>query len=116
MSVSSSGQQLQQLGQPQQQQQTQNETQNTTPGTDQEGAQEEVIVQFSDKTLHELADYYLDMKPVDIPDSGFGVSGIAGRFPAADNMNELWDNLLNGHDMVTGPDDKRWPLGEYDLL
>lgn len=72
----------------------------------------EEIKQFSDKTLDELADYYLKLEPADIPDTGFVVSGIAGRFPSADNLNELWDNLVNGRDMVVGPDDKRWPLGK----
>lgn len=91
----------------------------TTTTPDQNGADaaatgsEEPVKQFSDKTLHELADYYLNMAPAQIPDSGFVVSGIAGRFPNADNLNELWDNLLNGRDMVLGPDDKRWPLGEF---
>lgn len=70
------------------------------------------IKQFSEKSLQELADYYLNLEPADIPDTGLVVSGIAGRFPNADNLNELWENLLNGRDMVLGPDDKRWPLGK----
>lgn len=70
------------------------------------------VKQFSDKSLQELARSYLELPKAQIPDTGFVVSGIAGRFPNADNMNELWDNLLNGHDMVQGPDDKRWPLGK----
>lgn len=74
------------------------------------------VKQFSDKSLQELADYYLNLEPADIPDTGFVVSGIAGRFPNADNMNELWENLLNGRDMVLGPDDKRWPLGKLNKL
>lgn len=74
--------------------------------------QQQTIKQFSEKTLQQLADYYLNLEPADIPDTGFVVSGIAGRFPNADNLNELWDNLLNGRDMVLGPDDKRWPLGK----
>jgi len=73
------------------------------------------VKQFSDKSLQELADYYLQMGPADIPDTGFVVAGIAGRFPNADNLNELWDNLKHGRDMVLGPDDKRWPLGLWDL-
>ncbi|KAG9509078.1 Fatty acid synthase, partial [Fragariocoptes setiger] len=63
----------------------------------------------------ELADFYINQEPADVPDTGFVVSGIAGRFPEADNVNELWDNLVNGRDMVTGPDDRRWPLGLWDL-
>lgn len=70
------------------------------------------VKRFSEKSLEELADLYLNFKPSEIPDSGFVVSGIAGRFPNADNLNELWDNLYNAKDMVLGPDDKRWPLGE----
>ena len=42
------------------------------------------------------------------------ISGISGRFPCADNMDELRDNLLNNIDMVT-EDDKRWPPGLYGL-
>lgn len=86
----------------------------------QQQADQTNIKQFSDKSLKELADYYLNLEPADIPDTGFVVSGIAGRFPSADNLNELWDNLKNGRDMVLGPDDKRWPLGEcveiYNLI
>jgi len=76
----------------------------------------EKVKQFSEKSLKELADYYLNLEPADIPDTGFVVTGIAGRFPNADNLNELWDNLLNGKDMVLGPDDKRWPLGKRHLF
>lgn len=77
--------------------------------------QKQPVRLFSDRPLHELANYYLNLGPADIPDSGFVVSGIGGRFPNADNLNELWDNLRNGKDMVLGPDDKRWPLGKYSL-
>lgn len=73
---------------------------------------ENKVKQFSDKSLQQLAEYYLNLEPANIPDTGFVVSGIAGRFPNADNLNELWDNLLNARDMVLGPDDKRWPLGK----
>lgn len=79
----------------QQQQQQQKQAENT-------------IKQFSDESFQELANYYLNLEPADIPDTGFVVAGI----PNADNLNELWDNLKNGRDMVLGPDDKRWPLGK----
>lgn len=87
-----------------QQQQQQHQQQPAEPST---------IKQFSEKSLNELADYYLNLEPAEIPDTGYVVSGIAGRFPNADNLNELWDNLLYGKDMVLGPDDKRWPLGKF---
>ena len=89
---------------------SQPQEQNVAAQQDQQA--EQTIKQFSEKSLQELADYYLDIAPADIPDTGFVVSGIAGRFPSADNLNELWENLRNGADMVVGPDDKRWPLGE----
>ena len=38
------------------------------------------------------------------------ISGIAGRFPESDNMDEYAHNLYNNIDMVTA-DDRRWPVG-----
>jgi len=42
------------------------------------------------------------------------ISGISGRFPESDNMDELAENLLNNIDMIT-EDDRRWPIGLYGL-
>ncbi|KAI1292133.1 Fatty acid synthase [Halotydeus destructor] len=42
------------------------------------------------------------------------ISGISGRFPESDNVDELSENLLNHVDMIT-EDDRRWPLGLYGL-
>lgn len=92
----------------------QRQQQPASSSTEQQDADSsQTVKQFSDKTLEELADYYLGVGPADIPDTGFVVSGIAGRFPNADNLNELWENLKLGRDMVLGPDDKRWPLGKF---
>lgn len=38
------------------------------------------------------------------------ISGLAGRFPASDNVVELKDNLLNRKDCITN-DNRRWKLG-----
>ena len=42
------------------------------------------------------------------------ISGISCRLPQSDNMQELWENLIAGVDMVT-EDDSRWPPGEIFL-
>ncbi|NXJ82917.1 FAS synthase, partial [Trogon melanurus] len=42
------------------------------------------------------------------------ITGIAGRLPESDNLQEFWENLLNGVDMVT-EDDRRWKPGIYGL-
>jgi hypothetical protein len=39
------------------------------------------------------------------------ISGIAGRFPECDNMDEFAYNLFKNVDMVT-EDDRRWPTGQ----
>lgn len=41
------------------------------------------------------------------------ISGIGGRFPESDNIDELSANLMAGVDMVTR-DDRRWPVGKTD--
>lgn len=38
------------------------------------------------------------------------VSGISGRLPESNNLEEFWENLINGVDMVT-EDDRRWTPG-----
>jgi len=42
------------------------------------------------------------------------ISGISGRFPASDSVEEFKNNLYNGVDMVTA-DNTRWPVGLWDL-
>jgi hypothetical protein len=39
------------------------------------------------------------------------ISGIAGRFPESDNIDEFAENLFKNIDMVT-LDDRRWPIGK----
>lgn len=38
------------------------------------------------------------------------ISGISGRYPESDNMDELAKNLLENVDMIT-EDERRWPIG-----
>lgn len=41
------------------------------------------------------------------------ISGISGRFPEADNIDELAKNLLENVDMIT-EDERRWPIGKHN--
>uniref|UniRef100_A0A674MU67 Fatty acid synthase n=1 Tax=Takifugu rubripes TaxID=31033 RepID=A0A674MU67_TAKRU len=42
------------------------------------------------------------------------IAGISGRLPESNNLEEFWENLINGVDMVT-EDDRRWKPGLYGL-
>ncbi|XP_028825311.1 fatty acid synthase [Denticeps clupeoides] len=42
------------------------------------------------------------------------IAGISGRLPESNNLEEFWENLFNGVDMVT-EDDRRWKPGLYGL-
>uniref|UniRef100_H2Y3E5 Fatty acid synthase n=1 Tax=Ciona intestinalis TaxID=7719 RepID=H2Y3E5_CIOIN len=42
------------------------------------------------------------------------ISGISGRFPESENVEEFWTNLLNKVDLVT-EDDRRWKPGLWGL-
>ncbi|XP_044275877.1 fatty acid synthase [Varanus komodoensis] len=42
------------------------------------------------------------------------IAGIAGKLPESENLQEFWENLINGVDMVT-EDDRRWKPGVYGL-
>ncbi|XP_054160814.1 fatty acid synthase-like [Oppia nitens] len=47
-------------------------------------------------------------------DNDIVISGMSGRFPLSDNIDEFADNLYNGIDMIT-EDDTRWPLDLYGM-
>ncbi|XP_068119118.1 fatty acid synthase [Hyperolius riggenbachi] len=42
------------------------------------------------------------------------IAGMSGRLPESDNLQEFWENLIGGVDMVT-EDDRRWKPGLYGL-
>ncbi|XP_034049139.1 fatty acid synthase [Thalassophryne amazonica] len=42
------------------------------------------------------------------------IAGMSGRLPESDNLEEFWENLINGVDMVT-EDNRRWTPGLYGL-
>ncbi|MDO6851923.1 beta-ketoacyl synthase N-terminal-like domain-containing protein [Priestia megaterium] len=43
--------------------------------------------------------YKVDLK--DINDMDVAIIGISGKFPGSSNINEFWENLVAGHEMVT---------------
>lgn len=54
-------------------------------------------------------------KKVWMVDDEIVISGISGRYPESANVNEFWNNLMSGQELVT-IDDRRWPIGECNLF
>lgn len=50
--------------------------------------------------------------PLSIVKDDIVISGIGGRYPESDSLDEFRDNLFNNVDMITG-DDRRWPEGKW---
>ena len=50
-----------------------------------------------------------------LPDLNIVVSGIAGRFPKADSVDEFEENLLRGVDMINDQDSSRFTCGLWGL-
>ncbi|OXU25389.1 hypothetical protein TSAR_001850 [Trichomalopsis sarcophagae] len=48
------------------------------------------------------------------PEEEIVISGIAGRFPESNNVNELHENLMNKKDLVTS-DDRRWKMDHPEI-
>ncbi len=42
------------------------------------------------------------------------ISGMSGRFPESDSVDEFADNLYNNVDMIT-LDNRRWPTGYHTM-
>lgn len=45
---------------------------------------------------------------------GIVISGISGRYPESDNLEEFWDKLIQGIELISC-DDRRWPVGESNF-
>lgn len=39
------------------------------------------------------------------------ISGVSGRYPNSDSLNEFWDNLMSGQPLFTP--DERWPPSKF---
>lgn len=50
-----------------------------------------------------------------LPDLNIAVSGMAGRFPKSDSINEFEENLCQGTDMINDNDDSRFNCGLWGL-
>lgn len=48
--------------------------------------------------------------PFNVIDDEVVISGIGGRYPESDSLDEFRDNLYNNVDMITS-NDRRWPTG-----
>ncbi|MFF2910651.1 beta-ketoacyl synthase N-terminal-like domain-containing protein [Paenibacillus sp. NPDC057934] len=60
---------------------------------------------------------FADLQPSRIPHSGknakeIAIIGMSGRFAMANNVNELWERLANGEDLIE--EVKRWDLSTYN--
>lgn len=49
--------------------------------------------------------------PWNVIDDEIVISGIGGRYPESNSLDEFRDNLYNNVDMITS-DDRRWPTGQ----
>ncbi|GAA0893936.1 hypothetical protein GCM10009122_36160 [Fulvivirga kasyanovii] len=47
-------------------------------------------------------------EPKRVTESDIAIIGMSGRFPGADNLQDFWENLMNGVNSVTGYPKDRW--------
>lgn len=43
------------------------------------------------------------------------ISGISGRYPECESLQEFWDKLSAGVELISS-DDRRWPIGKSLLV
>lgn len=53
------------------------------------------------------------MKPKGIKDNDIAIIGISGRFPMADDLEELWENIAGGKDCITEVPKELWDYNDY---
>lgn len=55
------------------------------------------------------------MAPENLDDDAVVISGISGKFPNSNNINELIENLMNGVDCISD-DHSRWPKSKIIIV
>lgn len=45
-------------------------------------------------------------------DEDIVISGISGRYPESDSLDEFWEKLLSGVELISC-NDRRWPIGKF---
>lgn len=48
-------------------------------------------------------------------DEDIVITGIAGRYPESNNVDEFWTKLLSGVELISA-DDRRWPIGKLTYI
>jgi acyl transferase domain-containing protein len=46
-------------------------------------------------------------------DEGIAIIGVSGRYPGAESVAALWENLINGRDAITEIPPSRWKYADY---
>ena len=57
----------------------------------------------------------MSQTPLTVRKDEIVISGIGGRYPESDSLDEFRDNLFNNVDMISG-DDRRWPTGKHFFM
>lgn len=68
---------------------------------------ENLVVENADQRCKKAEEVVIDKSEEDI-----AIVGIDGRFPMADDVTQLWENLKNGRDCITEIPDERWDHGK----
>nr|WP_255517877.1 PfaD family polyunsaturated fatty acid/polyketide biosynthesis protein [Thermoactinomyces sp. CICC 10523] len=49
----------------------------------------------------------------DAEETAIAIIGMSGQFPKAKNLEQFWDNLVNGRDCISEIPESRWPAARY---
>lgn len=65
------------------------------------------FITSDDRITYETSEVY---------DKEYAIIGISGRYPMAEDLNQFWDNLLEGRDCITNVPKERWDYHRFDNL
>ncbi|MEJ8302652.1 SDR family NAD(P)-dependent oxidoreductase [Saccharibacillus sacchari] len=63
--------------------------------------------------LHEVPKEHSVINPNDKLNRDIAIVGMSGKFPGADNLEEFWENLKNGHCAINEVPRERWLVEEF---
>lgn len=70
-------------------------------------------IKMSEESSEESPPIFAKVKRREADSDSIVISGISGRYPESLNLDEFWDQLINGKEL-SSIDDRRWPVGESE--
>lgn len=75
----------------------------------------QLLADFFKTKYSSVIEKMLELPIASVPNTDIAIIGVSGTFPGANNIDELWENLIEGRDSITTIPIERWNSQDYPI-